>query len=255
MLILVTNDDGYTAKGLSVLIKVAKKYGEVYVVAPLNGSSGLSHSITMKLPIRIKEIKNNEHNVKFYTCTGTPVDSVKLAINKILPKKPDMVLSGINHGSNSSISVIYSGTMGAALEASMNGICAIGFSLLDYNEDADFTASEYYANLIIQKIIKHKKNYPLGVALNVNIPKVPLDKIKGIKITRIAKGVWREEFDERIDPHNQKYYWMTGDFQNFEPDAIDTDEYVLKNNYVSIVPVHADITAYHAFDYLRKIKL
>ncbi|MCX7954373.1 MAG: 5'/3'-nucleotidase SurE [Bacteroidales bacterium] len=255
MLILVTNDDGYLSKGLSTLIRVAKNFGNVYVVAPLHGSSGLSHSITMKIPIRVKEHKTNENGVKFYICSGTPVDSVKLALNKILPRKPDLVLSGINHGSNSSISVIYSGTMAAALEASMNGIPAIGFSLLDYDEDADFTASEYYAKVIIEKIIKNKKKYPQGVALNVNIPKCSLKKIKGIKIVRIAKGVWKEEFDERVDPHNQKYYWLTGGFHNYEPDAIDTDEWVLKNNYISIVPVHADITAYFAFEYLRKLKL
>jgi 5'-nucleotidase len=245
-LILVTNDDGYLASGLEALIEVVKPYGRVVVVAPEKGESGKSHSISMSFPIRLKLIKE-EKNVTVYSCTGTPVDSVKLALNQVLDRKPDLVVSGINHGSNSSISVIYSGTMGAVLEACFNGIPAIGFSLLDYNEFPDFSASKEIATNVVENVLKH--NLPKNVCLNVNVPKLPFSEIKGIKLARQAMGIWKEEFEKRIDPRHQPYYWMTGDFHNEEPKATDTDEWALTHGYASVVPIHIDLTAYNAFNH------
>ncbi len=243
-LILITNDDGYWASGLNALIEVIKPYGRVVVVAPEKGESGKSHSITMSLPIRLKRI-SEEKNITLYSCTGTPVDCVKLALNQVVEQKPAMVVSGFNHGSNSSISVIYSGTMGAVIEACFNGIPSIGFSLLDYQEFPDFSASQKIAINIIEKVLAH--GLPTNVCLNVNIPKLPFSKIKGIKLARQAMGIWKEEFEKRIDPSQQPYYWMTGDFHNNEPNATDTDEWALTHGYASVVPIHTDLTAYHAF--------
>ncbi|MCX7862888.1 MAG: 5'/3'-nucleotidase SurE [Bacteroidales bacterium] len=248
-IILVCNDDGYQAPGLLALIEAVSPYGKVIAVVPEKSESGKSHSITMTLPLRLNLMYETSH-VTLYACSGTPVDSIKLALNKVLTRKPDIVVSGINHGSNSSISVIYSGTMGAVIEACLNGIPAMGFSLLDFSREADFTASKLVVKQMMENIIKH--SLPPMVCLNVNIPRVSLHELKGIRLTRQAKGVWKEEFDMRIDPHNKKYYWMTGDFNNFEPNAQDTDEWALANGFASVVPVHADLTAYHAFNELSK---
>ncbi len=247
-LILVCNDDGYLATGLAALIESVLPYGKVVAVVPEKSESGKSHSITMNMPLRLNLIKE-ENNFTLYSCSGTPVDSLKLALNKVLDRKPDLVVSGINHGSNSSISVIYSGTMGAVIEACLNGIPAIGFSLLDYSKNPDFTASKLVVKKLVENVLTH--SLPPEVCLNVNIPKVPLNKLKGIKLVRQAKGVWKEEFDMRIDPHHQPYYWMTGDFQNFEPHAEDTDEWALAHNYASVVPVQVDFTACHAMNQLK----
>ncbi len=251
-LILVCNDDGFLATGLAALIETVAQFGKVVAVVPEKGESGKSHAITMNLPLRLNLIKEDE-NITLYTCSGTPVDSLKLALNKVLDRKPDIVVSGINHGSNSSISVIYSGTMGAVIEACLNGIPAIGFSLLDYSKNPDFTASKYVVKTMVENLIH--KELPPFTCLNVNIPKVPIEMLRGIKLARQTKGVWKEEFDKRIDPHNQAYYWMTGDFQNYEPEAEDTDEWALKNNFASVVPVHCDFTAYFAFDKLSNWEL
>jgi len=250
MLILVTNDDGYLAKGLHSLVEVAKKFGEVYVVCPEKSASGLSHSITLNNPLRYKQIKFF-NDVNFYICSGTPVDSVKLGLAKILPQKPNLILSGINHGNNSAISCFYSGTVCAAMEGSINGIHSIAFSLLDYSEDADFTASKYYAEIIIKNVLNNLNKLPTKICLNINIPKASLQEIKGIKVVRAAKGNWKEEFLERIDPANNFYYWMTGNFNNFEENATDTDEWALKNNYIAIVPLLIDLTAYEYIDKLN----
>jgi 5'-nucleotidase len=251
-LILVCNDDGYLAKGLSELIETVKPLGKVIAVVPEKAESGKSHAITMTLPLRLNLVKEQD-NVTIYSCSGTPVDSIKLALNKVVPRKPDLVVSGINHGSNSSISVIYSGTMGAVIEACLNSIPAVGFSLLDYSQNPDFEASKYVAKKVIENILKY--SLPEMICLNVNIPKIPLKDLKGIKVVRQAKGVWKEEFEERIDPHNKKYYWMTGDFHNYELDATDTDEWVLANNYASVVPIKVDFTAYDAINIISKWEL
>lgn len=247
-LILVTNDDGIRAKGLEALISAVRPYGRTFVIAPEEGQSGMSHAITVKYPIRIRKVREEEGLV-MYSSNGTPVDCVKLALNKLLDSKPDLIVSGINHGSNSSSSVIYSGTMAAAIEGCINGIPSIGFSLLDYSPDANFSSVLKYADMILEKALKN--GIPQETCLNVNFPVNTYKKIKGMRICRQNRGVWREEFDHRRDPQNRDYYWLTGEFHNLEPDSPDTDEYALKNNYVSIVPVHIDLTAYRVMDELR----
>lgn len=248
-LILVCNDDGYFASGIASLIEVVRPLGRVVVVAPEKGESGKSHSITMTTPIRLNRIREEE-KLTVYSCSGTPVDSLKLALHQVLERKPDLVVSGINHGSNSSISVIYSGTMGAVIEACLNRIPAVGFSLLDYAVNPDFTASKHVAKVILNNVLTH--GLPSDVCLNVNIPKLPLHELKGIKLCRQAKGVWKEDFVKRIDPHQVPYYWMTGDFDNFEPEANDTDEFALAHGFASVVPVKVDFTAYQAYHDLEK---
>jgi 5'-nucleotidase len=247
-LILVTNDDGMEAKGLLALVDTAKFFGEVVVVAPAQPQSGMSHAITVKTPLQVKKIDENG-NVIRYECIGTPVDCVKIAFNKLLRQKPDLLVSGINHGSNSSSSIFYSGTMGAALEGCINNVPSIGFSLLSLDPDADFNASSYFAEKIINKVLAN--GLPKSICLNVNIPPLSLDKIAGIKVTRQTKGFWKEEFDQHTDSLGRSYYWLTGYFHNNEPDAPDTDEWALKNNFVSVVPLHVDLTCY---DTLKEIQ-
>ena len=247
-LILVTNDDGIHAPGLQALIRVAQTFGRVLVIAPHEGQSGMSHAITVKYPIRIEKL-SEEKNLTVYSCTGTPVDGVKLAINRLADRSLTMVLSGSNHGANSSSSIVYSGTMGAVLEGCINGIPSIGFSLLDISKEADFSTAIVYAKQIVSRVME--EGLPSGTCLNVNIPRNNGESIKGIKICRQNKGLWREEFDRRIDPQNQEYYWLTGEFHNLEPDANDTDEWALAHRYVSVVPVKIDLTDYQ---FINKIK-
>lgn len=248
-LFLLTNDDGINARGLAALVDVVRPFGKIIVLAPEEGQSGMSHAITVKHPIRIKKVSEEEGLVR-YSSNGTPVDCVKLAINKILDRKPDMILSGINHGSNSSSSVIYSGTMAAAIEGCLNAIPSIGFSLLDYSPDANFSSIVKYAGIILAEALE--KGIPGETCLNVNFPVNTYHKIKGIRFCRQNKGVWKEEFDHRKDPQNRDYYWLTGEFHNLEPEAEDTDEFALHNNYVSVVPVQVDLTSYRALDQLKQ---
>jgi 5'-nucleotidase len=248
-LILVTNDDGVTAKGINCLVEVAKKFGDVIVVAPDKPQSAMGHAITINSILYVKEI-SVVGNVTTLSTSGTPVDCVKLAVNEIMDRKPDLVLSGINHGSNASINVIYSGTMSAAVEAALEGIPAIGFSLLDYDHDADFTASQHFAELIIPHVIEN--GIPKGVCLNVNIPKLPVKDIKGIKICHQANANWEEKFDKRTNPHGQTYYWLTGDFVNYEVGE-ETDLWALDNGYVSIVPTQFDMTAHKSINDMTKL--
>ncbi len=239
-LILVTNDDGYRSKGIRELAKLAKEFGEVVIVAPKEVESGTSHSVTLRKPLYVNEIQDG------YYCTGKPADCVKIAIHKLINRKPDLVLSGINHGSNSSVSSIYSGTIGAAREASLNGIPSIGFSLLDYMEDADFDASVHFARKIIKAALENE--FTGNYCLNVNIPKLKLEEIQGIKVCRQTIGKWEEEFEYKLDENNIGAYWLKGQFKNFEPDANDTDEWALNNNYVAVVPINTDSTNYKVFD-------
>ncbi len=248
LLILITNDDGIEARGLKSLIKVVRPLGKVVVVAPFEGKSGMSHAITVKVPLRVKKIKA-ENNLEIYGCNGTPVDCVKLAFNQILKKKPDLVLSGFNHGANSSTNIFYSGTMAAALEGCINEIPSIGISLVSHDPDADFTSTEIYSEKIIKRVIAN--GLPKSTCLNVNVPKVNVREIAGIKICRQNKGYWQEKFNKRTDPQGKKYFWLTGKFFNTEPEASDTDEWALLNNYISIVPTQVDLTCY---DTLEKIK-
>ena len=248
-LILVTNDDGINAPGIRTLISVIKDIGDVIVVAPNSPQSGMGHAITINSTLHSSRITPKNSEIIEYSCSGTPADCVKLAINELMPRKPDLCVSGINHGSNSSINVIYSGTMSAAIEAGIEGVPAIGFSLLDYSWNADFSQSKDY----IRKIILNALNngIPKGVVLNVNIPAVKKSDIKGVKICRQAKAYWVEEFDKRKNPLGQEYYWLTGKFVN-KDQGEDTDEWALKNNYISIVPVEFDLTAHHAIQGLNE---
>ena len=247
-LILVANDDGVKAKGLKNLIEVAREFGDVIAAVPAEPMSGMSHAITVKTPLRARK-ELEEEGLTIYSCQGTPVDCVKLALNKLIDRQPDLLLSGINHGSNSSASVIYSGTMAAAMEGCVNSIPSAGFSLLDFSHEADFGASRIVARKIISNVVNH--GLPEGVCLNVNIPAVPFEEIKGLKVCRQTKGCWKEEFVKRIDPYNREYYWLTGSYLNHEEDAEDTDEYALKMNYVSVVPIRVDLTSYKGIRYLN----
>lgn len=251
-LILVTNDDGITAPGLRTLIEVMKTLGEVVVVAPDTAQSGMGHAITTNSTLYVEEIKVDSGDQKEYSCSGTPVDCVKLAVKQILGRRPDICVSGINHGSNSSINVIYSGTMSAALEAGIEGIPAIGFSLCNYNWGADFSACQSYVKKITENVITH--GLPEGVVLNVNIPDLPKKDIKGIKVCRQAKANWEEEFDKRQNPHGRDYYWLAGKFVNLDQGE-DTDEWALENGYVSVVPVQYDLTAHHCIQNLHSWNL
>lgn len=248
-LILVTNDDGITAPGILFLSRIAREFGEVVVIAPDKPQSGMGHAITINSMLRIQ--KSNFHGVNSeFSCSGTPVDCVKLAVNKVLTRKPDLLLSGINHGSNLSINVIYSGTMSAAVEGAIEEIPSVGFSLCDFSIEADFSVCEPYVRKIISAVLENK--LPEGVCLNVNIPKLNAALIKGIRYCRAARANWIEEFDERFDPGGKPYYWLTGKFVNFEEGNEDTDLWANENGYVTVVPIRTDMTAHDCIDDLKK---
>lgn len=240
--ILICNDDGITAPGILTLIEAAKEFGDVTVVAPDSPQSGMGHAITVGEPLRFHE-HDLGVDVPAYACSGTPVDCVKIATGVILDRKPDLLLSGINHGYNYSISVVYSGTMSAAMEGAIEGIPSIGFSLGDFSWKADFSAAKEICRAVIRKALHAPM--PIGTLLNVNIPKIPLEEIKGFKVARQANGRWIENFDEREDPHGRRYFWLKGCFKE-EDDGPDTDTWALNNGYVSVVPVKFDLTAHHA---------
>lgn len=251
-LILVTNDDGISAPGIRALISVMKELGEVVVVAPDSPQSATGHAITVNNTLYINKVDIDPEIEAEYSCSGTPVDSVKFAVNEILKRKPDLCVSGINHGSNSSINVIYSGTLSAAVEAGIEGIPAIGFSLMDYNWNADFEPVKSFVKKITEEVLKN--GLPEGVILNVNFPKLKEKDIKGIKVCRQAKAMWIEKFDKRTNPQGKEYYWLTGEFVNLDKGE-DTDEWALENDYVSLVPVQFDLTAHHAIQNLNSWKL
>lgn len=247
--ILITNDDGITAPGIYNLVEAVKDLGKIVVVAPDKPQSGMGHAITIGQPLRLTSVNTHFGDIESYQCSGTPVDCVKLAVDKILHRKPDLCLSGINHGANHSINVIYSGTMSAAVEAAIESIPSIGFSLLDYSIEADFTAARKYARIIVEKMLK--KTPAKHTVLNVNFPPIGPDLIKGIRICRQAHAKYEEDFIERDDPNGRKYYWLTGEFVNFDKGK-DTDVWALKNNYVSVVPVQFDLTNYQLKEKLEK---
>ncbi|WP_445958018.1 5'/3'-nucleotidase SurE [Yeosuana sp.] len=241
-LILVTNDDGINAPGIRTLIEVMNELGDVVVVAPDSPQSGMGHAITLDSTLFVERVIVDNVKQLEYSCSGTPADCVKLGIREVLDRTPDLCVSGINHGSNSSINVIYSGTMSAAIEAGIEGIPAIGFSLLDYKWNADFSAAKHFVKSISEQVLKN--GLPNGILLNVNIPNLPEKDIKGIKICRQAKANWVEEFDKRKSPQGKDYYWLTGKFVILDHGE-DTDEWALAHNYVSVVPVQFDLTAHH----------
>lgn len=247
-LILVTNDDGIEASGLRALVRAMLPLGRVIVVAPDQGRSGQAHAITVNVPLRPKLLLNEPGHTEYIT-NGTPVDCVKLALKALLTEKPDLLVSGINHGTNSSINIIYSGTMAATIEGSMEGIPSIGFSLCNFSPDANFEPSIPWVTLIAGNILKN--GLPDGVCLNVNIPDIGTESIKGIKTTRQGAGTWTEEFDHRVDPRGRDYYWITGKYIG-DGHAADTDEWALANGFVSITPVTFDLTAHQAIGLLQK---
>lgn len=246
-LILITNDDGIDAKGINALAEAMQPLGKIVVIAPKEPQSGMSQAITVKHPLRVKKMITKGY--ERYAVNGTPTDCVKLGFNQILNQKPDLLVSGINHGSNSSTSIMYSGTLGAALEGCLNGIPSIGFSLISFDADADFSAAITYSRRIAAMVIQ--KGLPAHIGLNVNIPYIAEDKIKGIKVCRQTMGYWQEEFERRTDPSGKDYYWLTGQFFNHEPDASDTDEWALKENYVAVVPVRTDMTCYTTLEIIK----
>lgn len=250
-LILITNDDGFTAKGLNQLIEAVNQFGELLIVAPDQPQSGMGHAITVNNPIRFHKTDYYKENVG-YQCSGTPVDCIKAGMYLLKGRKPDLILSGINHGSNVSTNVLYSGTMSAAVEGALEGIPSIGFSLTNYAADADFSASKAIVKEIVAKALQNKMEK--GICLNVNIPDVPLDKIKGIKSCRQGKAFWDDTFDERVDPLGKKYYWLTGSFVAHEQ-AENSDVQLLKNNYVTVVPTQFDMTAYNSIKDIENWKL
>ncbi len=247
-LILVTNDDGVMAPGIRMLVKLMQEIGEVVVVAPDKPQSGMGHAVTISTPLRLEKITVDGGHDEF-SCSGTPVDCVKLAVNKVLKRKPDLLVSGINHGANSSISVMYSGTMSAAIEGSMEGIPSIGFSLLDHSFDADFTQATIYIQQLANHVLNH--GLPAGICLNVNIPAIKKSEIAGVKVCRQARGNWEEEFDQRVDPRGKEYYWLTGRFELYE-NSNETDEWALRNNFISVVPTQFDMTAYDLMTEIKK---
>ena len=251
-LILVTNDDGITAPGIRKLVQVMQSLGDVVVVAPDSPQSGKGHAITLDATLYVNRAHTFTSTTPEYECSGTPADCVKLAIKEVLKRKPDLCVSGINHGSNASINVIYSGTMSAAVEAGIEGIPSIGFSLLDYDWDANFEGLEPYVKSIASNVLKN--GLPDGVVLNVNFPKLRKTPYKGIKIARQARANWNEKFDKRVNPMGKQYYWLTGEFENLDGGE-DTDEFALENNYISVVPVQFDLTAHHFIQTLNSWEL
>jgi 5'-nucleotidase len=251
-LILVCNDDGIHAPGIRALVEAVEHLGDVVVVAPDRPQSGMGHAVTIGEPLRINQKTGLFGRYDAYETTGTPVDCVKLAVDRILHRKPDLLVSGINHGSNSSINVIYSGTMSAAVEGAIEGIPSVGFSLCNYAIDADFTLARQVATQVTQLIMAN--GLMPNTLLNVNIPNISGSAYKGLKICRQSAGKWKENFEERTDPYRKKYYWMVGEFQLLEH-STDTDEWALANQFASVVPVQFDLTAHHAIPYLNQWNL
>lgn len=246
-LLLLSNDDGFDAKGLRELILTLHTLADLIVVAPSGPRSGASGSITSQVPLRCMLV-SEEPGIIIYKCNGTPVDCIKLALNSFVPRKPDMVIGGINHGDNSSVNVHYSGTMGVVIEGCLKGIPSVGFSLCNHSADADFSATLPYVFQIVKNVLEEK--LPAGVCLNVNFPDV--HDLKGVRICRQTDGVWTKEFAEREHPYGGNYYWMTGVFHDNEPDAEDTDHWALNHGYVAITPTQIDMTAYQQIDRLNK---
>ena len=249
--IFLTNDDSYRSKGFAAAIEIARQFGRVIAVAPDAPQSGMSQAITIYNPLYLRKVREEE-GVTVYSLNGTPVDCVKIAFDHLLrDEKVDLTISGINHGSNSAVSVLYSGTMGAAIESAFYNIPSIGLSLTDHDLDADFEGAVKYGTQIVEAVLNDEIPRPL--CLNVNVPNIPCKEIKGIRVSRQTRGYWREEFYKRTDPHGRDYFWLTGAFSNAEPQAEDTDEWALANGYVSVVPVQVDLTAYTQLEQLKRI--
>ena len=253
-LILVTNDDGYNAPGINHLIRFVRDLADIIVVAPDSPQSGMGHAITIDSTLEVHrlELEGDYSGIQAYSTSGTPADCVKLALHEILDRRPDLVVSGINHGANSSINVIYSGTMSAAIEAGVEGIPAIGFSLLDYSWNANFDACKPIVQTLVTEALD--KGIPSGTVLNVNIPKTDGVPVSGMRVCRQAKANWKERFDKRLSPTGKEYYWLTGEFILLD-EGSDTDIAALENGYASIVPTQFDLTAHHAMAHINSWKI
>jgi len=247
--ILVSNDDGINAEGIYALVKELKKIADVTVIAPEKQMSAVGHAITVQYPLRVNPFYKNGEFFG-YAVDGTPADAVKLAVRALLKdKKIDLLVSGINHGMNTSINIIYSGTVSAATEGTILGIPSFAISLATYEPNPDFSFAAKFAVKLAQFIFEN--GIPSGTLLNVNVPAVPENQIKGVLITRQGKAFWDDWFDLRKDPNGREYYWLTGKFVNYEED-INSDHTAVQNKYISITPIHFDLTDYEAIDKLKK---
>jgi 5'-nucleotidase len=252
-LIFLTNDDSYQSKGFRAAVNLAREFGRVIAIAPDRVQSGMSQAITINSPLFLRQIEASE-DVEIYAFSGTPVDCAKIAFDHFFADKHvDLVISGINHGSNAAINVMYSGTMGAAIEGSLYGIPSIGLSLDDHDANADFEGAVKYGRQVIASVLDAAEHLPRPLCLNVNVPRCGVDEIQGIRLCRQTRGFWREDFYARQDPHGREYFWLTGAFQNAEPEAEDTDEWALAHRYVSVVPVQTDMTVYRQLNNLTKV--
>ena len=246
-LILISNDDGYQAKGINCLVDMVRDLGDIIVCAPDGGRSGYACAFSAKDYLRLEQV-SSEPGVEVWTCTGTPVDNLKIALNRVVPRTPDIVLAGINHGDNASVNTHYSGTMGVAMEGCMKYIPSIAFSLCDFSEDADFEPLRPYVRMLVKKILS--EGLPKGVCLNVNFPLA--EQYKGIKVCRMAFGTWGKEVVKCRHPRGYDYYWMVGEYTNDEPEADDTDNWALTHGYIAITPTQMDVTNYPLLEKLKK---
>ena len=245
-LLLISNDDGYQAKGINCLIEMLSDYGDIIVCAPESACSGFSCAFSATTPLRLR-LREKRTGVEVWSCNGTPVDCVKMALAEIVPRKPDMVIGGINHGDNASVNVHYSGTMGVTIEGCMKYIPSVAFSLCDHQEDADFEPLRPLIRQITERMLR--EGLPMGVCLNVNFPLV--EKYKGVRVCRMAKGTWENEVTQCRHPRGYDYWWMVGHYKNDEPDAEDTDNWALSHGYVAITPTQVDVTAYSAMEKIK----
>lgn len=251
-LIFITNDDSYLSKGFRAMVNLAREFGRVIAIAPDRVQSGMSQAITINQPLFMRQVEQSE-GVEIYAFSGTPVDCAKIAFDHFFAgKHVDLVLSGINHGSNAAVNVMYSGTMGAAIEGSFYNVPSIGISLDDHDADADFEGAVEYGRKVVASVLENAESLPRPLCLNVNVPRCAASEILGIRLCRQTRGFWREDFYARQDPHGRDYFWLTGAFQNAEPEAEDTDEWALSHGYVSVVPIQVDLTAYNDMAYLNK---
>lgn len=250
-LILVTNDDGISAKGILSLVEVASKFGDIVVVAPDKPQSGMGHAITINHPLRLNKSLLFP-GIESYTCSGTPVDCVKLGIFEVLKRVPDLLVSGINHGANTSSNVLYSGTMSAAVEGAMENIPSVGFSLYNYDSDADFSTAKMVAEKVIGRVLEGE--FPQNICLNVNIPDLKVNELKGVKICKQANAFWKDSFDKRVDQFGKPYFWLTGDFE-LQTSEHETDLLAIEQGYASVVPTQFDMTAYSAMETLKNWNL
>jgi len=248
--ILVSNDDGIDSAGIYALVEALKEIGEVIVVAPHKEQSAVGHAITMQTPLRVFEFQKNG---KFYgyAVDGTPADCVKIGIRNLMETPPDIVVSGINHGSNTAINIIYSGTVSAAREAAIMDVPSIAVSVASHTV-LDFSFASKVAKAIT--LMVYEKGLPIGTMLNINIPNLPEDQIKGLLLTKQGKSKWDDIYEKRIDPYGRSYYWLTGNLMDVDH-SLELDQAAIKNNYVSVSPIHFDLSDYQTFDSMKEWKI